>query len=359
MGEHLIKGINMILKYKITAIATICFALTGCGGGGDEESPASMTDQITDTDTNTDNTGNGNDVAASVLTGVFVDSAVEGVTYTTATQSGVTNSAGEYNYLAGEQVTFSIGATQLPVVTAAPQVSPVEMAASTSNPAATTTNIARLLQSLDGDGNPDNGITISPTAAANAAFINFNVSTDQFANDPNVINLVANSGSTTTSLISADAANAHLNETLGISTETNVPSSNNFSQSVLVDGSPWFAIRNFGSAERLDTCGNTYSFFADGSFTVLSRPDDRATNFQTFNGTYTLTDSGTLTLMGNNIGDGQVVFELNDLSGASWSTNRPDSNDAGDFVEIAFSDRASAISFANGIGTNCENFLSM
>lgn len=178
--------------------AACALLLVGCGGGSSTPASENM-----------------------VLTGVFVDSPVEGATYATQTQSGTTNAAGEFSYLAGEQVTFSIGAMQLPTVAAAAQVTPVDIAAGSGNPTAMTTNIARLLQSLDQDGNPDNGITIPSAAAASAASLNFDVSTDDFANDAAVINLVANSGSVTTALISADAANAHLNSTLGTTPQVN------------------------------------------------------------------------------------------------------------------------------------------
>lgn len=186
-------------NYASAGVA-FCLLLGSCGGGSSTPST-----------TSNGNSGTGD----SVLTGVFVDSAVEGVAFATQTQSGNTNAAGEFSYLAGEQVTFSIGTMQLPTIAADAQVSPVDMGETTSDPAATTTNIARLLQSLDQDGNPDNGITIPATAAESSTSINFDVSTDVFENDPAVINLVANSGSVTTELISIDAANAHLNETLG------------------------------------------------------------------------------------------------------------------------------------------------
>lgn len=182
----------------ISLCAISALFMAGCGGGSSTPASEDM-----------------------VLTGVFIDSPVEGVTYATATQLGLTNAAGEFSYLAGEQVTFSIGATQLPAVAAAAQITPVDIAASSATSAAMTTNIARLLQSLDQDGNPDNGITISADAAVSAASINFDVGIDDFANNAAVINLVANSGSSTTALISADAANAHLNDTLGITAETN------------------------------------------------------------------------------------------------------------------------------------------
>jgi len=215
--------------YCIPALLSIL--LSGCGGGSSSNSV---------------------DTIDTILTGVFVDSAVEGVSYSTSTQSGTTNSAGEFSYLNGEQVTFSIGATLLPSVNGAPQVSPVEMAEGSSSPPNTTTNIARLLQSLDVDGNPDNGITISSEAEANAALINFDVTTEQFENDTAVINMVANSGSVNSALISPDVANQHLNETLGISVETGPPAYRN-------------QIRDPGEGE---------SFITDNVITLISAVSD-------------------------------------------------------------------------------------
>jgi len=467
-----------MLKQNISTIAmiTLCVALVGCGGGGssdsDTDSPTENAEmEINDEETQTE----------TILTGIFIDSAVEGATYSTATQSGTTNSSGEFNYIAGEQVTFSIGATQLPVVVAAAQVSPVDMAQGSPNPADTTTNIARLLQSLDTDGDPDNGITISAEAAANVAVIDFNVSAEEFANNTDVINLVANSGSTTTALISAQDANAHLNDTLGIANEAssstdnldgnvtletlagfydsrgdvidrqfyllinadgtgveygqplngescfevdnfvitslggdlfnldrssrgaeelrierqngsliitsdgpdsvvfpqettisasdlilceqmgNAATSGVFNVDNLIAGSPWFSIRDFGTGGRPDTCGNSYSFSNDGVFTIITKSID-ATDFQSFNGTYTLSESGVLTVVGDGMGDngnGQFVLELNELSLTSWSTNRLDNDDAGDFLEVAFNDRESALLAADQLGTNCEFNLPM
>jgi len=196
--------------------------MVGCGGGSSSSSDGSSNQS--------DNSGNQNDNNdeqnpdtnnnENILTGIFVDSAVAGAGYATETQSGFTNSAGEYSYINGENVTFSIGSLVFPTVPAAPQVSPVDMAIGTENAADTTTNIARLLQSIDEDGNPDNGIVISEDAADNAVAINFDVAADQFANEIDVTNFVANSGSSNTALIDADTANAHLNATLSGSDNT-------------------------------------------------------------------------------------------------------------------------------------------
>ncbi len=158
---------------------------------------------------------------SDVLTGVLVDSPVEGVSFTTLTQSGITNSLGEFTYVSGETVSFSIGQLVFPSVLAAASISPVELSAGSTDLDATTTNIARLLQSLDQDGNPYNGITIPAGAAANSALVDFNVSVLDFENNAEVINLIANSGSTTTTLFTADEANAHLYQVTTLDEFTN------------------------------------------------------------------------------------------------------------------------------------------
>lgn len=121
--------------FKISALA-LTVALTACGGGGSSSS-------------------------GGTETGVFTDSAVSGINYQTTpgNKSGKTNALGEYNYVKGDTVIFSIGDTQLPPVTATGRVTPADMA--DGNDADVVINVLRLLQTLDDDGNPDNGITIS------------------------------------------------------------------------------------------------------------------------------------------------------------------------------------------------------
>ena len=101
-----------------------------------------------------------------LLTGVFVDSPVAGMNYVTPTVSGVTDANGEFEYRAGEAVLFSIGKLTLPVVVASGRVTPLDMGASQNVTDNDVVNIARLLQSLDEDSNPANGISISKQAAA-------------------------------------------------------------------------------------------------------------------------------------------------------------------------------------------------
>lgn len=62
------------------------------------------------------------------LTGVFLDSAVSGNNYRTATQSGTTDAAGEFKFISAEQVTFSLGRIVLPTVTAGSVITPPDIA---------------------------------------------------------------------------------------------------------------------------------------------------------------------------------------------------------------------------------------
>ncbi len=107
------------------------------------------------------NDGSNDTSAPTTKTGKLIDSAVVGVSYKTQSQTGLTNQQGEFNYLDGESITFSIGQLNLPTTQVAEVITPYELAntADKDNPQAL--NIARFLQTLDEDGNPDNGIVIS------------------------------------------------------------------------------------------------------------------------------------------------------------------------------------------------------
>jgi hypothetical protein len=183
-------------KKQIWLTAALLLTLTACGGGGGSDSTTAT-------------------AIETVSTGVFIDSAVEGLQYETATQSGTTNSLGEYDYLAGETVTFSIGGIVLGSTIAGPVVTPLSLvsdATSATNPV--VTNIVRLLLSLDSDGDPDNGITISSevTTAANDLAVDF--SEADLSADDGITNLLNNLPTLT--LVSESVAQNHFNQTLAV-----------------------------------------------------------------------------------------------------------------------------------------------
>ncbi len=204
------------MKIFPTLLPFVCaLAITACGGSSDT-SDSTVTDTILATESSTDidasaGTDSGSN-AESVLTGRFVDSPVSGLQYATASQSGVTASDGSYNYLAGEQVVFSIGDIVFPATAAIATVTPLNVFSTTNIADTRVINMARLLQSLDIDANPDNGITISPEAEASATGLSVDFASTAF--DSQVINLVGNSGSSNTSLIGGEPALDHFQETL-------------------------------------------------------------------------------------------------------------------------------------------------
>lgn len=149
------------MSNKSIGIIVASALLSACGGGGG--GGGSNDDSPTPADPN-------------ALTGTFVDSPVAGLRYETPSHSGLTNADGEFYYLAGESITFSIGGTQLGSTRASNMITPfslsgilpvskeAEIIASLSsdnvNSYDRALNIATLLQSLDADGNPGNGIDL-------------------------------------------------------------------------------------------------------------------------------------------------------------------------------------------------------
>ncbi len=110
-----------------------------------------------------DPVGDDETVNPEVLHGVFVDSPVQGLYFSTPTQSGVTDAQGTFSYLEGETVKFYLGNLELGSALGANQITPIEIA---DDPNADLNSIevqnrAALLQSLDSDRNPENGISIS------------------------------------------------------------------------------------------------------------------------------------------------------------------------------------------------------
>jgi len=126
-----------------------------------------------------------------VQTGVFVDSVVEGITYQTQTLSGTTNSKGQFNYYPNEIVTFSVGGVALGSSVGRGVITPVNLVAGATDVTnQAVTNICVFLQTLDEDGDLNNGIKINEKTrtivGATASGLNFNQSASAFAADSKV-----------------------------------------------------------------------------------------------------------------------------------------------------------------------------
>ncbi len=185
----------MYCKKTLTLCASILF-LSACGGGGGGEGSVPVAAPVT------------------ASKGVFVDSIVEGVHYETPTYSGTTNSLGEYDYLPGETVTFSIGGISLGSADAGPVVTPLSLVSGATDATdPEVTNIVRLLLTLDDDGDPTNGITISAATATAAESLTVDFTAVDLTADAGVTTLLAAIPGAPT-LVDETTAQTHFTDTL-------------------------------------------------------------------------------------------------------------------------------------------------
>ena len=120
--------------------------------------------------------GGGNGTSSTSSTSVtriatFIDAHVEGLEYSSPSYSGVTDEWGNFKYVEGESVSFNVGPVALGSVQPVGDV----VRAAELVPTATTpedpqvTLILQTLQTLDDNGNPDDGIRITPAAREKVA----------------------------------------------------------------------------------------------------------------------------------------------------------------------------------------------
>ncbi|MBL4868193.1 MAG: hypothetical protein JKY67_17655 [Pseudomonadales bacterium] len=149
-----------------------------------------------------------------IRTGHIHDSAVQGLFWSTDSESGMTGVTGDFVYHEGDTVSFSLGAIQLGSAEAGRNltiVNLVEGATSVTNNE--VTNIARLLQTLDDDGDLENGITITEFVTLQATEdLNFDLEPSEFEQGQIVIDFLARVS--INALRSAEDAQDHLSETI-------------------------------------------------------------------------------------------------------------------------------------------------
>lgn len=126
-------------------------------------------------------------------TGILVDSPVSGISYAASSgKSGVTDDKGNFNFNHGDKIEFKLGGLTLGNIQGSQIVTPMELAGDSDNK---LQNLLVLLQSLDSDSDPSNGISISSeTAAAVKGSINLDSNPDTFADSANLKNIMETSG---------------------------------------------------------------------------------------------------------------------------------------------------------------------
>ena len=162
--------------------------------------------------------GGGSGAGPNVRTGYFIDSAVEGLRYQSGSQSGYTDSNGTFQYEEGQPVTFSIGNLKLgSLVVKNSRVFPVDLIdGATDERHPTVSLMAQILQTLDSDGDPSNGITISDRTRTGLGQVIELASTDLDAAANALGQLLSSNslGLPVSALVSATDAKTHLQTNL-------------------------------------------------------------------------------------------------------------------------------------------------
>lgn len=166
----------MRVDFNIAILLLMSLILSACGGGssgGSNRTPVAVTPP------------NPPPEPDPPLVGQFIDSPVAGLHYETDTQSGTTNQDGEFEYMAGETVRFYFGTWMIGEIEGQPTVTPFSLYNAPglddirlvqhwinnagpnryygdSRPLNRAINLAFLMQTLDIDNNPENGIVLPP-----------------------------------------------------------------------------------------------------------------------------------------------------------------------------------------------------
>jgi len=191
-------------KLYVLVVAS-AIAISGCGGGS----------------------GGSGSAGPVILDGVFKDSNVEGLSYVSGGQTGITDGKGAFKYEEGSQVSFSIAGVELGNALGKAIISPVDLVSNGSLASNPVINRVRFLMMLDKDNDASNGIEISKqvqdaiqNVSEEQKIINF--ASENFTTEEEVIALrvIASSADTTSGNIvnhdfpSKEEAVAHLRTTL-------------------------------------------------------------------------------------------------------------------------------------------------
>lgn len=142
-------GFNRIFCASVLSLAI----LAGCGGGGDGTAPAA---------------GGGGGGGGTTTSGQLTNSPIDGVPYSAVPSglTGTTMNGGMFNFQAGDTVTFNIAGLQIAVPGSA-RITPQTIAEELADGNATTqanilANLTTFFQTIDSDGNAENGSILIP-----------------------------------------------------------------------------------------------------------------------------------------------------------------------------------------------------
>jgi|GEM_PF-1915360 len=278
---------------KTILFAGIFLTLFGCGGSStSDDDPKQPTTE----------------------TGVFIDSPVIKIGYRTESLEDVTSSSGEFEYIMGETVTFFIGDLEFPPVAASNVITPLDIANSQDPSNPMVVNIIRLLQSLDEDDDPDNGITISENIKGLSTLITaaeFALPVADFAALPAVTNLVANSGPEFI-LVSESDAIEHFEESLVANNIIEDPALA-FTAEELTGLTAYTIFNNEPDCPTLGWYAVPISFDSD-NYNI----QDCTGSFEM--GSYTITESGMINIISSDGNNNELIRRVSfDVDNSDWS----------------------------------------
>jgi len=161
-------------------IGILVLSTAGCNFFGNSGSSSTVSNGGSDGEGDNGGDPGGDSGPTGDSEGFFIDSGVEGLTYTASPSglTGTTDADGRYEYNAGDTITFSIGSIVLGSSAGSEYVTPMSF-----NPddEEMGVRIAQLLQSMDSDKTPGNGITLDP--AAIEALKDIDLTSDSFETD--------------------------------------------------------------------------------------------------------------------------------------------------------------------------------
>lgn len=150
------------MKKTLLAL-TLSGLLTACGG--DSSNDSSSTPQPPQ---------------SSSKIGVLTDGVIIGANYTINGVTKQTNERGEFEYQEGDEITFSVGDIEIGKVKGDSRITPLELAKDEK----TQLNLMVFLQSLDTEGDHDDGIKLpSDISSLSKETINFSAEPEEFAQD--------------------------------------------------------------------------------------------------------------------------------------------------------------------------------
>jgi len=147
----MMKSRSVIHSFRLPALALAGLGLGACGGAANDL--GNVTPE---------------GLGASIGQGLFRDSNITGLGYRSGFTTDVTSQddgaevAGQFTYEIGAGITFFVGGVNLGTTAESKIITPVHLVANGNTSRTDVVNIARFLQMLDSNNNPDDGIVISP-----------------------------------------------------------------------------------------------------------------------------------------------------------------------------------------------------